>query len=117
MADSKQPLPPHLLLGLIPYPGEKKDVEKYSDQDRRTVAAYDELMMTEQARLFPNVSTIIHYAALSDNSSSADGTHFQQDTNTILAQMIFNTIAGLSGEEAPYLSQQKGSWNSFQKVQ
>jgi hypothetical protein len=53
-----------------------------------------------------NQSTLIYYNTLSDNSLSADGTHFQQDTNTILAQMIFNTIAGLSGEEAPYLMDQ-----------
>lgn len=90
--------PPRALFATAPYPGPQKDYVKYPRQAKPYVVAWNEHLREFQSQLYDQ-STLIDYAVLSQNSTSSDGTHFTQDTNIILAQMVLNYIAALSYEK------------------
>lgn len=92
LAATLNPFPPHILLASAAYPGPKKDIYRYPNQARGGVFMWNYFLKEYQAQ-HNQGSSLIDFAPISDHSYSADGTHFLQDTNVILAQMVLNHIA------------------------
>lgn len=86
--------PPHILLATFPYPGRKKDVIKYPEQGRDSVERWNAFIREYQSA-HARESTLIDYAPISEHGFSGDGTHYLQDTNVIMAQLVLNHVAAL----------------------
>jgi len=84
----------HILLSTLPYPSPLKDIKKFPGQSRACVRRYNQLLR-DYHRNHSLISTLVDYAPLSDGSPSYDGTHYDQKTNLILANLVINTLAGL----------------------
>ncbi len=94
--EEKQFYPPHILLYTFPYPGARKDLIKFPKQGRDRVERWNAYLRSYQAD-HASASSLIDYAPISDNSVSGDGTHFLQDTNMIMAQLVLNHVAAQIG--------------------